>query len=47
MTKTAPFDEQANEYDAWFEKDPDLYLAQLEAVRRRLWQRRVRGYSGT
>ena len=33
MTKTAPFDEQANNYDAWFEKHPDLYLAELEAVR--------------
>lgn len=27
MTKTAPFDEQVNDYDAWFEKHPDLYLA--------------------
>lgn len=33
MTRTAPFDEQANDYDAWFEKHPDLYLAELEAVR--------------
>ncbi|MDD2733708.1 MAG: methyltransferase domain-containing protein [Desulfuromonadaceae bacterium] len=33
MTKTEPFDEQANDYDAWFEKHPDLYLAELEAVR--------------
>ena len=33
MTKTAPFDEQSNDYDAWFEKHPDLYLAELEAVR--------------
>lgn len=33
MTKTAPFDEQANEYDAWFEKHPDIYRAELEAVR--------------
>lgn len=33
MTKTAPFDEQAIDYDAWFEKHPDLYLAELEAVR--------------
>jgi SAM-dependent methyltransferase len=33
MTKTAPFDEQANEYDAWFEKHPDLYQAELETVR--------------
>lgn len=33
MTKTTPFDEQATEYDAWFEKHRDLYLAELEAVR--------------
>jgi len=33
MTKTAPFDEQANNYDAWFDKHPDLYLAELGAVR--------------
>ena len=33
MTKTVPFDEQANDYDAWFEKHPDLYRAELEAVR--------------
>lgn len=33
MTKTAPFDGQAIDYDAWFEKHPDLYLAELEAVR--------------
>jgi hypothetical protein len=33
MTKSAPFDEQVNNYDAWFEKHPDLYRAELEAVR--------------
>lgn len=33
MTKTATFNEQANDYDAWFEKHPDLYMAELEAVR--------------
>ena len=33
MAKTAPFDKQANDYDAWFEKHPDLYQAELEAVR--------------
>lgn len=33
MAKTAPFDEQAIDYDAWFEKHRDLYLAELEAVR--------------
>jgi len=33
MTKTTSFDEAAAEYDAWFEKHRDLYLAELEAVR--------------
>jgi SAM-dependent methyltransferase len=33
MAKTTSFDEQANDYDAWFEKHPDLYLAEIEAVR--------------
>lgn len=33
MTTTSPFDEQADEYDAWFEKHRDFYLAELEAVR--------------
>lgn len=33
MTRTTSFDEQANDYDAWFEKHPDLYQAELEAVR--------------
>ena len=28
----ASFDKQTNEYDAWFEKNPDIYLAELEAV---------------
>lgn len=33
MARSTTFDEQANEFDAWFEKHPDLYLAELEAVR--------------
>jgi SAM-dependent methyltransferase len=33
MTRINPFDEQANNYDTWFEKHPDLYLAELEALR--------------
>ena len=33
MTTTSPFDEQAVEYDAWFETHRDLYLAELDAVR--------------
>ncbi len=33
MTKTTAFDEQTNDYDAWFDKYPGIYLAELEAVR--------------
>jgi len=33
MAKTAPFDEQVSDYDLWFEKHPDLYQAELEALR--------------
>jgi len=33
MTKPTSFDEAAAEYDAWFDKHRDLYLAELEAVR--------------
>lgn len=33
MTKLAPFDTQANDYDVWFETHSDLYRAELEAVR--------------
>lgn len=33
MTTTNTFNEQTDEYDAWFEKHRDLYLAELAAVR--------------
>lgn len=33
MIKKTPFDEQAIEYDAWFDTHRDLYLAELAAVR--------------
>ncbi|HCE66749.1 MAG TPA: SAM-dependent methyltransferase [Geobacter sp.] len=33
MGKTAAFDEQPDDYDAWFEIHSDLYRAELEAVR--------------
>ena len=33
MAKTAPFDEQVYEYDAWFEINKDFYQAELEALR--------------
>lgn len=33
MTNTAPFDELAAEYDAWFEHHDDIYHAEFAAVR--------------
>lgn len=33
MAKIEPFDEQAVEYDAWFDKHAELYQAELEALR--------------
>ena len=33
MAKTEPFDKFAKEYDEWFEKNTDLYEAELEATR--------------
>lgn len=33
MAKLAPFDEHAAEYDAWFERHRESYLAELAAVR--------------
>jgi SAM-dependent methyltransferase len=33
MPKTQPFDEYSDAYDAWFEKNRELYDAELEAVR--------------
>jgi SAM-dependent methyltransferase len=33
MAKATPFNERANDYDGWFEKHPELYLAELAAVR--------------
>lgn len=33
MNKATPFQENATEYDAWFEKHPDQYQAELETLR--------------
>jgi len=33
VASTKPFDEYSEQYDAWFEKHIDLYLAELNAVR--------------
>jgi len=33
MPRTAPFDNYSDEYDQWFEKNRDLYEAELEAIR--------------
>ncbi len=33
MARTLPFDKFPDRYDAWFQRHPDLYRAELEAVR--------------
>ena len=33
MPKTEPFEKYSDEYDAWFEKNVELYEAELEAIR--------------
>jgi SAM-dependent methyltransferase len=33
MPKTAPFEKHSEAYDAWFDQHPDLYQAELEALR--------------
>ena len=33
MPKTAPFEKHSDAYDEWFEKNHDLYEAELEAIR--------------
>lgn len=33
MPKTGPFDQHSDRYDAWFEKNRDLYNAELAAIR--------------
>jgi len=34
MAKTEPFDVHSDRYDAWFERNHEAYVAELEAVRR-------------
>jgi ubiquinone/menaquinone biosynthesis C-methylase UbiE len=34
MPKIKPFEQNSDEYDAWFEKNRDAYQAELEAIRR-------------
>jgi len=34
MPKTEPFDQHGDRYDEWFETNRDVYLAELEAIRR-------------
>ncbi len=36
MPKTGPFETFVDAYDAWFDKNPDLYAAELDLVRRLL-----------
>jgi len=33
MPKAGAFEKYSDEYDAWFEKNPDIYEAELEAIR--------------
>jgi len=33
MPKTEPFEKQSDRYDAWFEKNRDVYHAEIEAIR--------------
>jgi len=34
MPRIQPFEEHSDQYDAWFEKNRDAYLTELEAIRR-------------
>jgi len=36
MPRTQPFDEYSDEYDEWFEKNRELYAAEVEAIRQLL-----------
>jgi len=36
MPKTGPFEKHSNRYDEWFEKNTDVYHAELEAIRQLL-----------
>ena len=36
MARTAPFDNFSADYEAWFEQHPEVYAAEVEAVRRLL-----------
>ena len=36
MIQTIPFSKHASEYDAWYEKYPDVYASEVEAVKQQL-----------
>ena len=36
MPRTEPFDKFSGDYDAWFEKHPEIYAAEIDAIRRLL-----------
>jgi len=33
MPKTEPFEKHSDQYDEWFEKNRDVYHAEIEAIR--------------
>jgi len=43
MPKTEPFDKYSKEYDEWFEKNVDLYEAELKAIRQLIPPHRSEG----
>lgn len=43
MPKTKPFEKHSDRYDMWFEKNRDIYHAELEAVRRMIPSHAARG----
>jgi len=43
MPKTEPFDKHGDRYDEWFEKNRDVYRAELEAIRRLIPSPAVKG----
>jgi SAM-dependent methyltransferase len=43
MPKTKPFDKHSDRYDMWFEKNRDIYHAELEAIRKLIPSRTAKG----
>ncbi|AGX86183.1 class I SAM-dependent methyltransferase [Candidatus Symbiobacter mobilis] len=43
MAKTGPFDQYTDRYDYWFDRNQEIYLAELEAIRRAMPPHPVKG----